>query len=1177
MFSVDDFLNILQYLQGDTSIILDPKTSTVAKDEQGKSISYLNNILIPAFNTPDTVRLFNFFIDWYAANKTIISTSRDASDVYSLPSSHIDELFASFGFDNRNALQNLYPDVKPEFFKDLVELYKIKGTPSALYKVLSYFEVDLIALYEYYLYKNTSGELVFRRQEIYRSLKFADIGSLTDIKFADIIDYDPHWLLTQDQINQSIARNGYGLPSKTPYIGIVPSINFNQFIPYLAYISRYSQDKYYAGDTTTRDIVTSLNITVSYIELYVGTVYAFLKEFPIGAKPPLYVSDFSTDTDNWGGVHSAVVGDVDAIGGLDDWMQITCDNTYDQHYAAFAGTHGHNKRTYSVSFKYYIPSGQSHVSNVRFFIDGGFAFIDGGSVVGAVGEVNATITSHHTGTFIIMGLSSTTDYFVGDNNILYVKDIVITEVDNFICYDGTGTYTLDSVTTEYNSFVGVKPDRSVRNDTIDLLYDQFTRLENIDFINIEGGSGAYLSRLNNSFKEEIDIYFEGNRGDECVSYLISDLGNYYKANIDKSYSPLGMFILDFGAFQKQFINDVINFFKPYHARMQFSEKFISIGNKLEESIYTDDEFDYPIYEININDFCTGDGHPSFYDDTHPTDNYYSREHYDSTAYFDSGALFDNLNLSMDIEMTVNDRLNYYPSDSTNSIENEYILDILGNVMFASSNSVGVYLDRGWTSDVPFINDLFTVTVEAVEPVPPIPPVDLDTLFFQWRMETDGGADIVFNNSPSHDFLSSSVGTIGTVTNSASVDTTTPMVGLSALRNEIVGWGNSVGLTTDNFLKNNVKFASGFRIGFWLKQPSGTGGAEAHIITDGSGFDIYRNATYIFNLIVHCGNVVVISDVLEGITESSWNFYEISIDPSSYTYHTYVNGVLNKQGAMLNPLVSPTGDNLYFGNLFGNPAESYLDNIMMSFDVTENLYTRAYDIFYRDDRPPDDIKVWWRGDSQTGVVANTIDDYVNSPLVYSTGLTMNTASETSIVKVGSGSIKLLYNTSIRTNTFKPDYFYNGKMGFWAYFPSLAGVLEIGLCGGAWNFGNYLVIGYWPEYGLVIEIVHTEGGSSSNQARLGATMSLNAWHFFEWEWSNIGPVYQRIRMDNEIVELNYPYGTRAENEAMDTSVYMSSTMDAVNMYNTQTAVYVDNLMITNDVTRDLWSIKNNPTFP
>ena len=1177
MFNIDDFLNILQYLQGDTSIILDPKTSTVAKDEQGKSISYLNNILIPSFNTPDTIRLFNFFIDWYASHKTIISTSRDASDVYSLPSSHIDELFASFGFDNRNALRNLYPDVKPEFFKDLVELYKIKGTPEALYKVLSYFEVDLIALYEYYLYKNTSGELIFRRQEIYRSLKFADIGSLTDIKFDDIVDYDPHWLLTKDQINQSIARNGYGLPSKTPYIGIVPSINFNQFIPYLAYISRYSQDKYHSGDTTTRDIVTSLNVTVSYIELYVGTIYAFLKEFPIAAKPPLYTSDFSTDTDNWGNISgsSSVVGGIDSIGGLDDWMQITCINGYGQHYTAFGGTHGHNKRTYRVSFKYYIPSGQSYINNVRFFIDGGFAFTDGTGIVGAVGEINATLTSHHDGTFLIFGLANSADYFVGDNNVLYVKDIVITEVENFICYDGTSTYTLDSVTTEYNSFVGVKPDRADRNDTIDLLYDQFTRLENIDFINIEGGSESYLSRLNNPFKEEIDIYFEGNRGDEAVSYLISDLCNYYKANIDKSYSPLGMFILDFGAFQKQFINDVINFFKPYHARMQFSEKFISIGNKLEESIYTNDEFDYPIYEITINDFCTGDGRPSFYDDAHPTDNYYSREHYDSTAYFDSGALFDNLNLGIDVELSVNDRLNYYPSDSTNFIENEYVLDILGNVIFASSNSVGVNLDRGWTSDAPFINDIFNVIVEAVEPVPPI---DEDTLFFQWRLETDGGPDIVFNNSPSHDFLSASVGTIESVTSGASVDTITPMVGLSALRNEIVGYGAPIGLTTNNFIKNNVKFANGFRIGFWFKQTSGSAGAEAHILSDGSGFDIYRNATYAnINLMVKCGgNMVVNGSIITDIV--NWHFYEVALDSTANSYYLYRDGTLSQTSALLNTMISPTGDYLYFGSLFGNPAECYFDNIMMSFDVSESLYARAYDIFYRDDRPPDDIKVWWGGDSQTGVVTNTINDYVNSPIVYSGGIDATTASETSIVKVGNGSLKLLNGSIIRSKTFKPDYFNTGKLGFWAYFPVMDGMLYVSSNGDNFNNSNGLYLGHFDPYGTIIESFASAYSSYANTGLLGTTISTNTWHFFELEWNNSGPIYQRIRIDNNIVELNYPLGTRIDNESSGIAAPLRGNLiDSFNISTTFSVVYVDNVIITNDVTRDLWTIKDNPTFP
>lgn len=1169
MFTIDEFLNILKYLQGNSSIILDPKTAAVAKNEQGKSIPYLNNILIPSFNTPDTIRLFNFFIDWYASHKTIVSTSRSASDVYSLPNSHIDELFSSFGFDNKVALHNLYSDVKPEFFKDLVELYKIKGTPEALYKVLSYFEVDLIALYEYYLFKNTSGELVFRRQEIYKSLNFANVGPLSDINFDDIVNFDPHWLLTKDQINQSIARNGYGLPSKTPYIGIVPAFDLNKYVPYLSYISRFSQDKYYSGDTTTRDILTSINVTVSYIELYLGVIYSFLREYPIPNRIPLYTSDFSTSSDSWGGINGTAVGNIDSIGGLNDWMRVTCDNTLNQHYAAFGGRHGLKGKTYNISFKYYIPSAQTHVTHVRFYIDGGFVSVTG-SDIGVVGEINTTLTSQHTGTFLFFGLSYDEEFFVGDNNIFYIKDIEIKEVEPFICYDGTSGYTLDSVTTEYDNIVNVKPSRDDRNTTIDYLYNTFTRLESNDFIVKEGGAGAYLSRLNPTFKDEIDIYFDGNRGDEVFSNLVSDLAGYYRSNIDKSYSPLGLFILDFGSFQQQFINDVINFFKPYHARMQFVEKFINVGDRLQESIYTNDEFDYPTEIMAIYDFCTGDGNPSFYDENHLTNNYYSREHYDSTAIMDVGALFDNEEVSINAELSLTDRLNYYPSSPT--IENEYSLDSSGDVIFASANSVGVNLDGGWVADSPFINDYFSVTVVVENNNP---------FFFQWRLETDNTSDIVFNNSEDHDFLNPYIGSISFISNLGSVNNTTPMVGENSFVNTMLGWGDSTGLITNNFLKNNSNFSNGIRIGFWFKQPSGASGAEAHIITDGIGFDLYRNATYAdFPFIIKCMNTNVVLDTVPS-TITDWNFYEVVLDSTTNSYYLYLNGNLSTSGPLLNAIAAPAGDNLYFGYLFGNPSEIYLDNIMMTFDVNESLYSRAHDIFYRQIRPTDDdIKVWWRGDSQTGTVENSIDDYLNSPLVYSGGIDSTSASETNIVKVGNGSVKLTYGSSIQTTPykFKSDNFFTGKLGFWAYFPTVDGVLFFNLLNNYYNVVNGLYIGnFGSPYGLGVESWSAISTSYLNTAIFNTLIPTNTWHFFELQWNRLGPIYQRISMNNNILELNYPYPDRVSNESINTYSFRSYPMNAIAISTTCSVVYIDNLIITNDINRDLWSIKDNPTFP
>ena len=945
MFVIDDFLDIMKYLQDDTSVVLDPKLATAAKNEQGKSVSYVDNMLIPAFTTSDTLKLFNFFIDWYASHKTIISTSRNVSDVYSMPSAHIDELFASFGFDNENALRNLSPITKPELFKDLVELYKKKGTPEALFKILSYFEVDLVALYEYYLYKNSSGDLVFRRKELYRSLKFAEINNSPDIDFDDITQYDPHWLLTKDQIHQSIARNGYGLPSKTPYIGIVPSINFNQFVPYMAYVNRYSQDKYYSGDTTTRDIVTSIGVTVSYIELYLGAVYAFLKEYPMPIRTPLYTSDFSVDANNWSGINSTVTGDVGPIGGLNDWLRITCDNTYSQHYASYDGALTTVGQTYKVSFKYYIPSGQSHVAKIIFVVDAGTPnFTD--NVMDTVCEVNTVLKATYTGKISFGGFSYDGNAFIGDNNAVYIKDIVVTEIENFTCYNGTAPYTLDSVTTEYNNIIEVKPDRNDRNSTIIDLYTAFSRLETTDFIRIEGGAEAYLTRLNPAFKDEIDIYFDGNRANEVISLLISDLVTYYKNNFDRSYSPLGMFMLDFGAFQKEYINDIINFFKPYHARMQFVEKFISVGNVLEESIYMADQFEYPIEDATFYDFCTGDGHPSFYNDEYLTNNYYSREHYDSTAYFDAGVLFDNLELSIDIEHTINDIINYYPGDLDRNVENEYILDDLGNVIQATSSSIGCELDVGWISDAPFISDYFKVVVEDLIPID-----TYDDILFWWGLENEDDSLLIIR--PTEDYPGT--GTLsypsGTPLPQDAVSSTYYKVGSGSLRLETAVVG-------DMYIVNNSGISGDLsqgKCGFWVYFDASWHDHTCRLYIDVYDTVTQRRLTFSagqydgIGPILRFAQTIGYSTVMSyayttALTVGNWHYVEFSWDSSIFGWDLIYKLDTNIIATTYNEIGAAGAlnscDNIavsaYIGYTRNSTATCYMDNLMISNDRDRDL-------------------------------------------------------------------------------------------------------------------------------------------------------------------------------------------------------------------------------------------------
>lgn len=170
MFTPDDFWRIFRVLKDSSDIdpALDLNTKMLAESEQQTSKQFfLGTIDQVAHLSDDYKRLRSFLIDWYASHKTIVSTQKHISDVYSLPNNHVNELIRSFGFTyglNLVPLRN-----KVNMFLDLVNLYKKKGTPEALADILDYYGFTDADLVEYWLQKNNSGDLIFRGHLVRKS------------------------------------------------------------------------------------------------------------------------------------------------------------------------------------------------------------------------------------------------------------------------------------------------------------------------------------------------------------------------------------------------------------------------------------------------------------------------------------------------------------------------------------------------------------------------------------------------------------------------------------------------------------------------------------------------------------------------------------------------------------------------------------------------------------------------------------------------------------------------------------------------------------------------------------------------------------------------------------------------------------------------------------------------
>lgn len=283
MFTINDFFNLMSYFKtGSTKINnstadIDSNLIVLAEDSKAKTTLLFNDTIdLSCHVTDDYKRLKNFLVPWYASIRTFNSTMSSATDVRSLPESQLNTLLNSFGFVD--GLTKITKSNKVDFFYDLVNLYKIKGSPECIGRVLNYFGFGNLELFEYWLQYDENRQLVFRPQKIINVPGY-DLAA-DDVQFTNMISLDPHWFLSADQINQLFLENKIAFPSKSPYFGIRPILYLQDGLSgvmglYILY--RIIQDAYYGiGDPKYRQedyLLEYLRVQTSVLNLYLSITY----------------------------------------------------------------------------------------------------------------------------------------------------------------------------------------------------------------------------------------------------------------------------------------------------------------------------------------------------------------------------------------------------------------------------------------------------------------------------------------------------------------------------------------------------------------------------------------------------------------------------------------------------------------------------------------------------------------------------------------------------------------------------------------------------------------------------------------------------------------------------------------------------------------------------------------
>jgi len=493
MFTVTDFLNLISFLQGNTiTPEIDNNIQTLVKSEQAKTNDFFTQTIdTTPFLSDDYKRLKRFFVDWYASHKTVVGIQKNVSDPHSLPDVDLNELIISLGFNIPESFKNLPFYNKTEFFLDLVNLYKIKGTPLAVIKILGYFGFSDVDLIEYWLKKNSSGNLIFSGQSLMSLLSLSTRSidlPYQDIDYEELILNDPHWFLTEPQVQQMFLNNKIRFPSKSPFFSVRPTMYVNEIEAEESYIARYCQAEYdnwqLTGNLDRVINLSGINILASILELYVSMCYSF-----------------------------------------------------DEVYSRY--------KTYS--------------NDVTFY--------DGTS-------------------------TTTTGLFTDYKKLIGNRDLLPADV------------TTSRVLGRLN-----------RKNQLYTFRDQFTLPESRYFLS-DSTAGYLLNLLNPNIKEAIDSYLTAGNGEEIVGELIQDMGSWLGKQIGLDYTNFSTFIM--GLQSLRYLTEVLNFFKPYRARLILSESVFVVNNPLADSVFVEDELRNVNETDTFVDFDTADSKPGYMLGVHPS-------------------------------------------------------------------------------------------------------------------------------------------------------------------------------------------------------------------------------------------------------------------------------------------------------------------------------------------------------------------------------------------------------------------------------------------------------------------------------------------------------------------------------------------------------------------------------
>lgn len=212
-----------------------------------------------------------------------------------------------------------------------------------------------------------------------------------------------------------------------------------------------------------------------------------------GSQTATYTSDFSAGADGWIASGGTAAGNIDSIGGEDDWLRLTLDTGTSAHFVVRSSRFTTGKR-YRLKFKYFIPAGQSHVDGIWPVMN------SGNNGIGTAQSVAGTATSVETDEFVATGTDlrfyatdggGTTITDPGGDDLIYVKEIEVIQVGATLSLDPEGinsTNWLDSSGNGNHASYPASGASLVRKEMVSLDAQQTLTNKTLTSPTISGGS-----------------------------------------------------------------------------------------------------------------------------------------------------------------------------------------------------------------------------------------------------------------------------------------------------------------------------------------------------------------------------------------------------------------------------------------------------------------------------------------------------------------------------------------------------------------------------------------------------------------------------------------------------------------------------------------------------------------